>query len=76
MSPTALRFALIGAGIVAFVLSEVVQQRFNRKPVPTGARRDDQISRDAAVFGLRILGAVLVAGTLVSWEWANRSPLH
>lgn|GEM_PF-1668343 len=68
------QIAIAVVGVVLFVGGEVLQIRNDRLPYTTGPQQGDTFQRDAAVFMLRIFGAVAVVAGLGSFVLGNHMP--
>jgi len=68
------QIGLIVFGVILVAVGEVLQIRNDRMAFGTGRQRGDTFQRDAAVFMLRIFGAVAVVAGLGSFVLANHMP--
>ena len=68
------QIGLIVFGVILIAVGEMLQIRNDRMAFGTGRQRGDTFQRDAAVFMLRIFGAVAVVAGLGSFVLANHMP--
>lgn len=68
------QIGLVVFGVILIAVGEVLQIRNDRTAFGTGRQRGDTFQRDAAVFMLRIFGAVAVVAGLGSFVLANHLP--
>jgi uncharacterized membrane protein len=65
-------FVLEAIGILMVIVSFVVGVIFERRPNPPPERRNERFTRDVALFGSRLLGAVLILMGSVVFIIASR----
>ena len=68
------QIGLVVFGVILIAVGEMLQIRNDRMAFGTGRQRGDTFQRDAAVFMLRIFGAVAVVAGLGSFVLANHLP--
>jgi len=68
------QIAIVIFGFVLIAVGEVLQIRNDRTPFTTGRQQSETFERDAAVFMLRIFGAVAVVAGLGSFVLGNHMP--
>lgn len=68
------QIGLVVFGGILIAVGEVLQIRNDRIAFGTGRQQGDTFQRDAAVFMLRIFGAVAVVAGLGSFVLANHMP--
>lgn len=66
--------SIVVVGFVLLAGGEVLQMRYDRMPYATGRQQGDTFQRDAAVFMLRIFGAVALVAGLGSFVLGNHMP--
>jgi len=70
-----IRIAVVVFGFALFGVAEVLDNVHARKPAATGSRQAETLFDDAKVFTLRVFGAIAIAGGLLSFVFANHTPI-